>query len=120
MILVNLKKKLFLTYEKEWLGQINQLPKLRLYQSIKTNFKTENFLEMNISKSQRSIMAQFRCGILPIRIETGRYKGGPVDERICNFCELNEIEDDSHFLLNCAMYSDFRRVFLIISDIIQY
>lgn len=64
---------------------------------------------MNISKSQRSILAQFRCGILPIRIETGRYKGEPLDERICNFCVLNEIEDESHFLLNCTIYSDFRR-----------
>ena len=28
---------------------------------------------MNIPKSHRSLLAQFRCGILPIRIETGRY-----------------------------------------------
>lgn len=49
------ENKLFLSNENEWLGKINQLPKLRLYKSIKTNFKTEIYLEMNISKYQRSI-----------------------------------------------------------------
>lgn len=75
VMLMNLKTSCY-SYENEWLGKINQLPKLRLYKGVKTNFKTENYLEMNISKSQRFILAQFRCGILPIRIETGRYEGG--------------------------------------------
>lgn len=48
-------------------------------------------------------MAQFRCDILPIRIETARYKGEPLDEIICNFCILNKIEDESHFLLKCVI-----------------
>lgn len=48
-------------------------------------------------------MAQFRCDLLPIRIETARYKGEPLDEIIFNFYILNEIEDESHFLLKCVI-----------------
>lgn len=54
--------------------------------------QTENYLEMHISKSLRSIIAQIRYGILPIRIKTGRYKREPLDKRICNFCLLKEID----------------------------
>lgn len=54
--------------------------------------EAENYLEMHISKSLRSIIAQFRYGILPIRIKTGRYKREPLDKRICNFCLLKEID----------------------------
>lgn len=54
--------------------------------------EAENYLEMHISKSLRSIIAQFRYGILPIRIKMGRYKREPLDKRICNFCLLKEID----------------------------
>lgn len=54
--------------------------------------EAENYLEMHISKSLRSMIAQFRYGILPIRIKTGRYKREPLDKRICNFCLLKEID----------------------------
>ena len=63
---------------------------------------------MNIPKFQRSILAQFRCWILPIRVETGRYKGESLEDRLCNFCSKDEIEDEYHFLLNCTEYSNFR------------
>lgn len=54
--------------------------------------EAENYLEMHISKSLRSIIAQFRYGILPIRIKTGRYKREPLDKRICKFYLLKEID----------------------------
>lgn len=62
-----------------------------MYESIKTHFKTEDYIELNILKSQRSTITQFRFGILPIKIEMGRYKREPIDERICNFCLVNEL-----------------------------
>lgn len=78
-----------------------------MYKNIKTNFKTENYLE-NLKDLQKCIIAQSRCVILPIRIETGPYKGGPLDERIWNFCVLNEIEDKYTILLNCTKYCNFK------------
>lgn len=81
---MNLETSFFLlNYENEWLEKINQLPKLRLYKSIKTNLKTENYLEMNISKSQRSFMAQSRY--FQLELKRGDKKGKRLDERICIF-----------------------------------
>ena len=49
---------------------------------------------------------KFRCGVAPIRIETGWYEHLSVDERKCPFC--NNVEDEGHVLLNCHLYEDTR------------
>lgn len=63
---------------------------------------------MNIPKHIRSAMAQFRCGVLPLRIETGRFRGEHATERTCKFCILDEIENEFHFLLKCTLYNNLR------------
>ena len=63
-----------------------------------------------LSKRHRSVLAQFRCGILPLIIEIGRFKNYiPVELRLCEMCDLNSIEDKkNHFLLYCSLYSSLR------------
>lgn len=94
--------------ELRWQIDIQNTPKLRTYKLLKENFCLENYISMNIPKHVRSTMAQFRCGVLPLRIETGRFRGEPVSERTCKFCILDEIEDEFHFLLKCALYNNLR------------
>ena len=48
-------------------------------------------------------MAQFRLGILPIKIETGCFKNIPADQRFCETC-TPEIENEKHVLLKCTIY----------------
>ena len=67
------ENKLLSYFENDWVLKLNKLPKLRLYKIIKQNENKKN-LSMNIPKSHRYLLAPFRCGILPIRIETGRYR----------------------------------------------
>lgn len=43
---------------------------------------------------KRSKLAMFRFGVLPSGIETGRYKGEPMEDSRCNLCDLNEIETE--------------------------
>ena len=54
------------------------------------------------------MLAQFRCGILPLRIETGRFVGEAVEMRLCKLCSNEEVEDEKHFLLKCPTYADIR------------
>ena len=46
-----------------------------------------------------------------LRIETGRYDNLPRDERLCNLCNCNRIEDETHFLLDCSSFSSIRDMF---------
>jgi hypothetical protein len=51
---------------------------------------------MNISKQERAVMAQFRCGILLLHIENGSYMNEPPQEHFCKLCNNGSIEDE-HF-----------------------
>ena len=55
-------------------------------------------------------MAKLRLGVLPLRVESGRYELPKVDHknRICRQCTLEEVENEEHFLLRCTKHSTKR------------
>ena len=75
--------------KRKWNIELDKQPKLRTYKLFKTEFKLEDYVHMDLSLSQRSVLAQIRCGILPLRIETGRFEGKAEAERLCKFCDTN-------------------------------
>ena len=83
-------------------------PKLRTYITFKTIYATEMYVKSLFSKAKRSILCQLRCDVLPLAIETGRYTNTPVDQRLRRLCNLNQIEDESHFLCQCTLYKTMR------------
>ena len=105
-----LKTKIMEYCENDWTGKITSLPKLRTYITIKHKYETELYVKMNIKKQERSVMAQFRCGILSLRIETGRFRNEAPDERFCTFCDDGSVEDEKHFLLYCKAYHNLRQL----------
>ena len=60
----------------------------------------------SINRQKRALTAQLRMGILPIKIETGQFRDMPLEERICELCRMNEIEDEEHILCKCPVYDD--------------
>ena len=103
-------EKLFEVNKHEWRDEIVSKPKLRTYRLFKNELCSENYLYVCRNKRQRSLLAQFRLGILPLFVETGRYINVPLEDRICKLCSCNEIEDECHFLIFCPLYSDFRNI----------
>jgi hypothetical protein len=102
--------KLKQIYETNWNQERYNKPKLRYYNMFKTCFDQENYLSMNISKYYRSLFAQFRAGILPLQVEVGRFRGLPLEERLCVLCPLGLVEDEYHFLCVCYKYHDLRNI----------
>lgn len=103
----------------EWLESVQAKPKLRTYKLFKTNCDVENYITACLPRRERSLLAQFRLGILPLRIETGRwrkvrdaetgkYRGLEVQERICELCQ-NGVEDEQHFLCLCPTFDQYRQ-----------
>ena len=106
---INLVKlKIQYYYSNIWGCEILDIPSLRTYNSFKTTFGRENYVAMDMCKYLRSTLAQFRCGILPLRIQTGSYHGEPVEDKLCKLGSNNCVEDEIHFLLHCSLYTDFR------------
>ncbi len=58
---------------------------------------------------ERSLIAQLRLGILPIHIETGRFRGTRLDDLICQLCDTQEVEVEIHFVCKCNLYTDLRK-----------
>ncbi len=63
---------------------------------------------MCILRKERSTLAQIRFGILPLHIETGRFRGTALEERTCQICNSQSIEDEFHFILICNEYNELR------------
>ena len=57
-------------------------------------------------KPIRSTMTMFSIGVFPLRGESNRYNGEPVEERICFMCDLNKVETEKQFLLQCSYYNE--------------
>ena len=106
-----LKASLLEKQKREWLLLTLRKPKLRFYRVFKSVLEVERYVLLNLETSHRSVLAQLRFGILPLTIETGRFRNIPAEERYCPFC-VNTVEDESHLLFNCCLYDDLRTSWL--------
>lgn len=103
----------FNVYKDKWHNDmnLNDRSKLRTYRLFKHEFGKEPYLNINMPGKYRSAFAKFRCGVAPIRIETGRYEGVDIMNRLCfnDRCVLdNLVENEKHVILNCPLYSLLR------------
>ena len=110
--LKNVENKLLENHKIDWSNKLQTVSKHRTYREFKSEYTTEKYLLANMTKLEKSHFAQFRCGILPLRVETGRYSGLSVHERTCTICTSNATEDEIHFLFNCSCYQDLRQTLI--------
>ena len=105
------KNKLSVVMHSVWCEKLAYKPKLRTYAHIKNTIETEHYLKGKINKFQRSLLAQLRIGILPLAVETGRYYRMPFENRTCQICKENHIEDEVHFVCECTSFLSIRQKF---------
>ena len=99
-------------YQTKWSRNVNSMAKLRTYILFKDSACCEDYVNLNLKKHERSMLCQLRLGILPLRVETGRYVGEPLDTRLCTLCNTNAIENEIHFVLECQHYHTIRNSLL--------
>ena len=110
--LVKCAEKLKTNYMEEWKKIVEKKSKLRTYKEIKNDFGLEKYAELDLTRSQCSVLAQIRCGILPIQIEVGRFTRIKLEDRLCPICKNGDIETETHFLFKCEEYKTERELFL--------
>ncbi len=106
------RKQISEGFRLKWSEEVDNYAKLDLLKQIKPHFGTENYLTINIDRYDKSLLSQFRYGILPIEIETGRYRGLNRAERLCTLCNSGAIEDQLHFAFHCPVYQEIRHDFV--------
>ena len=101
------EERLLDIHKRTWCYNLIDYPKLRTYRLFKSDYCIEKYVRGFLNRSERSHLAQFRLGILPLKVETGRYTSPitPIEDRLCIFCNLREIENEIHFMLDCTLYN---------------
>ena len=101
-----------------------RLYKLRTYALFKYGIYRETYLVEVLDVRKRRLLSCLRMGVLPLRIETGRYeacqvkgaKGVPLEFRVCECCCLDKVEDEIHFVMECPFYVNEREVFFEVCE----
>ena len=62
----------------------------------------------DILRSHRSALAKLRCGVAPIKLETGGYENLHIDERKCFVCDA--VESECNVICECPVYDDLRNI----------
>ena len=91
-----------------WKVEVRKKPKLRTYRLFKSDCFQDEYVQKISQRRERSLFTQFRHGILPLKIETGRFKKLEIAQRTCELCNLGCTEDETHFLCSCPTYNDIR------------
>ncbi len=81
---------------ERWRQSVLSKPKLRTYKLFKHDLKAEDYVNCLMTRLQRSTFAKLRCGILPIQIEVGRFRGQKECDRNCPMCKM-AVESEIHF-----------------------
>ena len=92
-----LENKVIEKMTRDWRHRCSTKDKLRTYRTFKQDMCTASHLNCNLPKYERSLISQLRLGVLPLRIETGRFTNLAVENRICQLCDTNEVETEAHF-----------------------
>ena len=81
------------------LSNMNNDSKLFLYSQLKTQIKLEEYLLKETSFKNRQLLTKFRISDHSLKIEIGRYRNIPKEQRLCDNCKV--IDNDHHFFLHC-------------------
>ena len=57
----------------------------------------------------RNALSKLRLYSFTLAIVTGTWFKTKKEERTCKLCDLNKVEDETHFLLRCRKYKDLRK-----------
>ena len=115
------------TFINSWNEERKTNRKLCFYNSIKSEFGAEKYLDLQLSGQEVKRLAQFRMSAHKFNIETGRYAINREDplSRICKHCTSSDleavtllaelpmfepiIEDEKHVLATCSLYDEIRQ-----------
>lgn len=101
-------QRLYDQYIQSWYSYVNESSKLSTYKSVKTQFQYEKYLSCVQIEKHRVALTRLRCSAHNLMIEEGRYRSIDRDLRLCQFCNMNSVETEYHFLLVCPAYREIR------------
>ena len=100
---------LYLQYS---IQKIESESKLHLFKTDVNPISTTKYLLTTFGRAQRSALSNLRLGTTELEVENGRKFGIPHEARYCKLCNLQEVEDELHFLLTCPTLEYARKPYI--------
>ena len=96
-------------YLQEWHSQVFTKSSCILYRTFKINFELEKYLTL-LNCRDRIIISRFRCRNIKIPVVSMGYANRNIQpiNRLCTICNLNEIGDETHYILRCPALQTHR------------
>ena len=95
-------------FKQSWYSNLDNSPKALNYRIYKHELKFENYLDI-LTKKDAITFCKFRTCNTYLPIETGRWENISRENRICQKCNLNDIGDEFHYILNCSTLKEERK-----------
>ena len=102
------KQRIIECFLQEWYTSKSNSTMLTLHHHVKDTFEYDNDLDIV------PFDLRLRVSSHSLRIQTWRSGNDrlPRNERICVYCDLNDIDDELHLLLKCPCLNDLRQTFI--------
>ena len=95
-------------YICKWRSDMSLCSSLVLYKELKNSFTISEYLVMINDYKTRNMISKIRLSSHKLRIETGRHMNIERQHRKCQKCNLNDIQDEYHFILICPYLKTLR------------
>ena len=102
------------TFIKFWEQKLQNSLKLEFYRNGKLDYAPHAFINDLCYCPARRDLLKLRTSNHSLYVETERYSSPklPSEERICKYCDKNEVEDEIHLIHFCGLYLNLRDTFL--------
>ena len=91
-----------------WDQEIILNKKLEIFNMVKESHDPDFYINGIEDRYSRKYLAMLRLSTHPLKIEIGRYHNISRQNRTCDYCNLNDIENEIHFMTCCTLYSNIR------------
>ena len=97
-------------YLQTWSATVDKTSLATNFKLYKDTFGYSKFLSLLSAKNSKTFL-RFRTRNHTLPVETGRWNGIPLHERICNFCQ-KDLGDEFHFMLVCDHFKQQRQTYI--------
>lgn len=105
------KRILIDQFKQSWNEQLTVSNKGRIYKSFKNDHDFEGYFK-TLEKNNYLTLFRFRTANHALPIETGRYDGTLVENRLCPLCDYNQIGSEQHYIEDCPYFDSERNEYL--------
>jgi hypothetical protein len=95
--------------EERWRQAVAEKPSLELYGKIKTVLRMENHVDGGVAEWRSAVLrVRLRGAGSELEVQRGKLERLERQDRVCRVCGSGAVEDEAHFLLDCAALREAR------------